>query len=207
MDAEAQARETEHRVKNTLQLISSVILLHSRRAPEPAAQEALKAALQRVTAVSVAHRHVERVDGVECVDVAALVRELAADLASSSGPEGVEIALELDPLVVPGRNAAPIGLLVSEALGNALRHAFPAGRLGRVVVAVRCNPDGFELSVTDDGVGEPPGGIAKGFGMTVIQLLAQQLKGKLTAGPAQPGFRLAVQAPMDTAKPSTLKQP
>ena len=201
MDAETQARETEHRVKNTLQLISSVILLHSRRAPEPAAREALKAALQRVTAVSVAHRHVERIDGVECADVPALIRELAGDLASSLGRNGVEVALELDPLVIPGRNAAPIGLLVSEALGNALRHAFPDDRRGRVVVALRCDAEGFELSVTDDGVGEPADGLAKGFGMTVIQLLAQQLKGRLTTGAAQPGFRLAVQAPMQPVKP------
>lgn len=197
----ALQREADHRVKNNLQLISSLVLLHSRRAGDEAVRQALKAVLQRVTAVSVAHRHVARSDGAERVEVASLVRELVGDLAASAGREGVEIALDLDPVSAPARHGAPLALLVSEAVGNALRHAFPEGRSGAIAVSVRHAPGGFELTVADDGVGLDTAAAGTGFGMTIIQLLAQQLRGRLETVPAQPGLRISVSVPMETEAP------
>ena len=98
-----RAQEVEHRVKNTLQLISSIVLLQGRRASDEGARQALKAVQQRVAAVSVAHRHVGWSDDAEQVEVAALVREIVGDLAGSAGREGVDIDLDLDSVTVPGR--------------------------------------------------------------------------------------------------------
>lgn len=192
----ARAREVEHRVKNTLQLISSIVLLQGRRSGDEGARAALKAVQQRVAAVSVAHRHVSWEGDAEEVEVAALVREIVGDLAGSAGREGVEIDLDLDAVTIPGRQAAPVALLVSEAVGNALRHAYPDGRKGRVRVALRRTGGGFELSVQDDGVGVAPDTPPAGFGLTVAQLMAQQLRGRLTTDTAQPGMRLSVVVPM-----------
>jgi two-component sensor histidine kinase len=188
----ARLRETEHRVKNTLQLISSIVMLQSRRTPEPATQAALKAVLQRITAVSLAHRHIAD----ERIELAALIRELAAELTRAIGREGVEVKLDLEPITVAARHAAPIALWANEALGNALNHGFPHGRPGRVLVTLRRTPEGLELAVSDDGVGlaEP----AKGFGATLLQLMAQQLKGRLEITP-QPGCRVAVTVPVEAA--------
>jgi two-component sensor histidine kinase len=197
----ALQRESDHRVKNTLQLISSIVMLQSRRSPDDGARLALKAVLQRVTAVSVAQRHVARVKGVEHVDVSTLVRELVGDLAGAAGREGIRVELELEAMAAAARHGAPIALWLSEALGNALRHAFPEGREGCVKVCLRRTPDGVELSVIDDGVGLPGGAAPSGFGMTIIQLLAQQLRGRLDIAPAQPGLRIAVVMPMDEAAP------
>jgi two-component sensor histidine kinase len=194
----ARAREVEHRVKNTLQLISSIVLLQGRRAPDEGAKAALRAVQQRVAAVSVAHRHVGWEGEAEQVELAALVREIVGDLAGSAGREGVEIDLDLESVTIPGRQGAPVALLVSEAVGNALRHAYPAGRTGRVRVALRRVETNFELSVADDGVGIAPGTPPAGFGLTVAQLMAQQLRGKLTTDVAQPGVRLSVVVPMDS---------
>lgn len=194
-------RETEHRVKNTLQLISSIVLLQSRRTPDPAARAALNAVLQRVTAVSLAHRHVSWVNGVEQVDATALVREVALDLAGGAGRDDIALALELDPLLAPAAQAAPLALLVNESLGNALRHAFPDGRRGRVSLSLRREDGGFELAVDDDGVGMADGAPPKGFGLTIVQLLAQQLRGRLVTDAAQPGLRLSVHVPMNPQAP------
>jgi two-component sensor histidine kinase len=194
---EQRAREVEHRVKNTLQLISSIVLLQGRRAPDEGARAALRAVQQRVTAVSVAHRHVAWGDQSEEVELAALVREIVADLAGSAGREGVAIDLDLDSVRIAGRQAAPVALLVSEAVGNALRHAYPDGRTGRVQVALRRSQEGFELSVADDGVGMANSAAPSGFGLTVAQLMAQQLRGRLLTDSAQPGVRLSVSVPMD----------
>ena len=194
----ARAREVEHRVKNTLQLISSIVLLQGRRAGDEGAKAALRAVQQRVAAVSVSHRHVGWDEDCELVEVAALVREIVGDLAGSAGREGVAIDLDLETFHIPGRHAAPVALLVSETVGNALRHAYPDGRAGRVRVGLRRTGEGFELSVADDGVGIPPGTPPTGFGLTVAQLMAQQLRGQLTTDVAQPGVRLSVVVPMDS---------
>ncbi|HEX7887140.1 MAG TPA: sensor histidine kinase [Phenylobacterium sp.] len=194
-----RAREVEHRVKNTLQLISSIVLLQSRRASDEAAQKALRAVQQRVAAVSVAHRHVSWSQDAEQVQVAPLVREIVGDLAASAGREGVDIDLELDSVTIPGRQGAPVALLVSEMLGNALRHAFPDERPGRVRVTVRRTATGFELAVCDNGVGMASETAKTGFGLTVLQLMAQQLHGRLETTASQPGLSLSVSVPMDTA--------
>ena len=193
-----RAREVEHRVKNTLQLISSIVLLQGRRSADEAARQALKAIQQRVAAVSVSHRHVSWQDEAEQVEVASLVREIVGDLAGSAGREGVDIELDLEPVTIPGRQSAPVALLVSEMVGNALRHAYPDGRTGRIQVGVRRTATGFELTVGDDGVGMSPDAPKTGFGLTVIQLMTQQLRGRLDTTTAQPGLRLAVSVPMDT---------
>jgi two-component sensor histidine kinase len=193
----ARHREVEHRVKNTLQLISSIVLLQGRRAQDESARQALKAVQQRVAAVSVAHRHVGWAAEAEQVEVAALVREIVSDLAGSAGREGVAIDLDLEPVIIDGRSGAPVALLVSETVGNALRHAFPDGRAGRIRVTLRRLGESFELAVTDDGVGRTEGLPPSGFGLSVVQLMAQQLRGKLVIDTAQPGLRLVVTVPMN----------
>lgn len=195
-------REVEHRVKNTLQLISSIVLLQGRRSKDDAAKQALRAVQQRVAAVSVAHRHVNWDDQGERVELAGLIREIVGDLAGSAGREGVAIDLALEPVSIAGRQAAPVALLVSEMVGNALRHAFPGERTGRVRVALRRTFEGFELHVSDDGVGMAEGMENSGFGLNVVQLMTQQMRGKLAVETAQPGVRLAVTVPMDAQTPA-----
>lgn len=193
----ARQREAEHRVKNTLQLISSIVMLQGRRAADETARHALRAVQQRVAAVSVAHRHVSWRDEAEEVELASLIREIVSDLAGSAGREGVEIDLDLESVTIPGRHGAPVALLVNEAVGNALRHAYPEGHNGRIDVRLRRTADGFGLEVTDSGVGFDPGAPKAGFGMTVAQLMCQQLKGRMETKPGNPGVCISVSVPMD----------
>lgn len=198
---EARQREAEHRVKNTLQLISSIVMLQGRRVSDDTARQALRAVQLRVAAVSVAHRHVTWSDDCEEVELSGLVREIAGDLAGSAGREGVDIDLDLESVHIPGRHGAPVALLVSETVNNALRHAFRDGVPGRIRVGLRRTPEGFEISVADDGVGMDPAAPKAGFGLTVAQLMAQQLRGKLDITPEQPGLRITVSVPMDNHTP------
>lgn len=197
----ARQREAEHRVKNTLQLISSIVMLQGRRTSDEASRLALRAVQTRVAAVSVAHRHVTWTDEREVVELSGLVREIVGDLASSAGREGVVIDLDLESVSIPGRNGAPLALLVSETVGNALRHAYPDGRNGRVRVSLRRTAEGFELMVADGGVGLDPAASKAGFGLTVAQLMAQQLRGRLETADRQPGLRIVVTVPMESQAP------
>ncbi|HEX4709752.1 sensor histidine kinase [Phenylobacterium sp.] len=190
---DALLHEVDHRLKNNLQLIASLILLQSRHTTDEAAHQALKTVLERVTAVATVHRRLFQGDPLR-FDVADFVRDLAGDLAAAAGRDDLEIALELDHVTMPASSAAPFALVVNELLGNALKHAFPAGRGGRIAVSLADRGAVCVLTVADDGVGlagQPPG-----FGSTIVKLLCQQLHAGLQTADAQPGVRTTVTVPM-----------
>jgi two-component sensor histidine kinase len=189
----ALVHEIDHRVKNNLQLIASLILLQSRRATDASAQHALKTVLGRVTAVAAVHRRLFQGDPMS-FEVADYVRDLAGDLAAAAARDDLEIALDLDHVTIPASSAAAFALVVNELLGNALRHAYPAGRRGRVGVSLHCRDNNCVLIIADDGLGlgeHPPG-----FGSTIVKLLCQQLHADYELADAQPGVRVTVTLPM-----------
>ena len=192
----ARAREAEHRARNTLQLISSLILLQGRHSPDAATGPAMASLLTRVAAVSAAHRHTVWIDDREQVELSALILEIVGDLAKSASRDGVTIELDLEPVLAPGRLAAPLALLISETMGNALGHAFPDGRTGRIRVALCRRADKLELGIDDDGNGAPSPTPTTGFGLTVVKLMVQQIRGQLDMTALHPGFRVSIIAPL-----------
>lgn len=202
-DAPDRAREVlhevDHRVKNNLQLIGSLILLQSRKAPDASARAALKSVLERVTAVATVHRRLFQGDPLR-FEVADFVRDLTGDLAAAAGRDDLEIALALDEVTVPSSSAASLALVISELLGNALKHAFPAGRAGRVTVSLIDQGSVLVLTIADDGVGMA--GAEPGFGSTIVKLLCQQLHAELQAVPANPGTQVTLRVPKTPAPAS-----
>ena len=189
----AVLQEVDHRVKNNLQLIASLILLQSRRAPDPAARDALKSVLERVAAVTTVHRRLFQGD-VHRFEVADFLRDLVGDLAATAGRDGIEIALTLEPMQIPASSAAPFALIVNELLTNALKHAFPQGRRGRVSLQLAREADTCVLTLLDDGVGlsdAPPG-----FGLSLVRLLCQQLHADLKFEGPVPGTRVTLRTPL-----------
>lgn len=196
----ALLHEVDHRVKNNLQLIASLILLQSRRTSDEAARTALKTVLERVTAVATVHRRLFQGDPLR-FDVADFVRDLTADLAAAAGRDDLEIVLDLEHVAIPASSAAAFALVVNELLGNALKHGFPAGRSGRIAVTLANRGDACVLTVADDGIGagdHPPG-----FGSTIVKLLCQQLHADWQTADAQPGVRATVTVPMTPATTQT----
>jgi len=189
--------EVDHRVKNNLQLIASMILLQSRRATDPAARQALKTVLERVTAVATVHRRLFQDDPLN-FEVADFLRDLTSDMAAAAGRDDLQIALELDRVTIPASSAAAFALVANELIGNALKHAFPPGRAGRVAVRLADRGDVCVFSVTDDGVGATGG--SPGFGSTIMKLLCQQLHAELVVSDAGPGVRATVALPVSQAR-------
>ena len=192
----ALLHEVDHRVKNNLQLIASLILLQSRRTADEPSRQALKAVLERVTAVATVHRRLFQDDPLR-FDVADFVRDLIGDLAAAAGRDDLEIRLELDEVALPAASAAAFALVINELLGNALKHAFPAGRAGRIAVSLANRGATCVLTVADDGAGM--GGRPPAFGSTIVRLLCQQLHAELDIADAQPGVRATVTIPMTPA--------
>ena len=200
--AEALARqdallhEIDHRVKNNLQLVASLVLLQSRRTSDEAARAALKGVLARVTAVATVHRRLFQDDPLS-FEVADFVRDLTGDLAQAAGRDDLEMALDLEHVSTPATAAAPLALVINELLGNALRHAFPPPRGGSITVSLRAGDGHCRLTIADDGAGlrgQPPG-----FGLTVVKLLCQQLRAEFELVDTSPGVRATVVVPMTAA--------
>ena len=190
---DALLREVDHRVKNNLQLISSLMLLQSRRLEDEAARQALKTMLERVNAVASVHRRLLHGDDSHNFEVADFIRDLAGDLALAAGRDDVRITLDLSPVALPPSMAAPFALVLNELLGNALKHAFP-GEGGRIDIRLAKADGGCVLTVSDDGcgMGETP----QAFGLTIVGLLCRQLRSELEILPGAPGVRARVRTPL-----------
>lgn len=195
----ALLHEVDHRVKNNLQLISSLLLLQNRRVQDPAVKASLKGMLGRVNAIATVHRRLFQSEDVERFDVSAFIRDMVADLVGSAARDDIRIELDLERVEIPASKAAPFALVVNELLTNALRHGFPEGRGGRIFIGVRREEGNFRIEISDDGVGFEKGVKPSGFGLTIVQLLCQQLKAKSETTDAEPGVRIVVLLPVNGA--------
>lgn len=201
-DKLALLREVDHRVKNNLQLISSLVLLQSRRTKDDAVQAALKGVLERVNAVATVHRRLFQREDIERFDLSQFIRDLANDLAVGARRPEVTLRLDLDPTEVAANQAAPAALVINELVSNALKHAFPDGRAGVIDIRIRRTPRGFDLVVEDDGVGLPGAeDDIRGFGLTIANLLCRQLHATLTFEAAQPGVQATVRLESQPGRP------
>jgi PAS domain S-box-containing protein len=195
----ALLHEVDHRVKNSLQVISSLVLLNARRLKDDAAQRVLYNLAERVSALSTAHRLLYSVGDVSRFDLAEFIGDLVGDLVAVSPPGRVNVDLKIEPVAVAAAKAAPLALLANELIGNALKHAYPDPRRGRLSVMVtRPGPD-LRIVIEDDGVGLDGGCLPDhGFGKILIDMLARQLKARLEWQDARPGTRVVIIMPLDT---------
>ena len=197
-------REVNHRVANSLQLITSLIEMQARRVADPAARLMLRQAAERVEAVTLVHRRLYTGDNVEFVEMDAyltgLVDELErATLGAESGaaaPGQRRIELTADPIRVETDKAVPIGLMVNELVTNALKYAYPKDVPGQVRVQLRRDSAGLRLVVEDDGVGYPDQDAApkgSGLGSLIVGSMAQSLRATVELDRAHRGTRFVVQ--------------
>jgi len=191
----ARLREVDHRIKNDLQLINSVFVLQLRKTPEGPEREIVRGALERVAAVSAVHRRLDVTDDPRAFEASVLLRDLAEDAVGTGRREDVRLQLDLTPVAIPTRQAAPLALVLGELVRNSLKHAFP-GRPGVIRVAFGPAGERVRLAVSDDGVGLPEGLAApRGFGATLVALLVQQLRGEVAVEPGRPGLATVVSFP------------
>ncbi len=195
----ALLHEVDHRVKNNLQLISSLLLLQNRRVADPNVKASLRGMLGRVNAIATVHRRLFQSEDVERFDVSAFIRDMVADLMGSTPRDDIEVQLDLERVDIPAAKAAPLALVVNELLTNSLRHGFPEGRGGRIFVGVSRLDGEFRIEITDDGVGLDKTTKTSGFGLTIVQLLCQQLKARSETTDAKPGTRVVVLLPVNGA--------
>ncbi|AWI91819.1 PAS sensor protein [Methylobacterium sp. DM1] len=196
----ALLHEVDHRVKNNLQVISSLMLLKARRTPEGEARDALQAMADRISALSTAHRMLYSEGDVSRFDFKDFTADLIADLAAGLDEDRTRIETKIEALALSAAMAAPLALLIHELTTNALHHAFPEERRGRVAIEARRCEAGMRLVIEDDGIGM---GAASpnpaGFGRTLVEMVVRQLRGTLEWSDAGPGTRIAITIPLTGA--------
>lgn len=193
----ALLHEVDHRVKNNLQLISALLLLQARHSGDPAVRQALSSVFERVNAVAIVHRRLFQSDDMERFDLAAFVSDLVSDTMSSVGRDDIRTRLDLQRADIPVAKAASVALLISEVLGESLRHAFPDGRPGTVSISVARENGHARIEIADDGVGTTTDGHEPEFGQTMVRLLCEQLRADYRATDAQPGVRTVIRLPVE----------
>lgn len=179
-------KELYHRVKNNLQLIISMFSLQIRALKDTQAREALQEAAGRVRTMALVHERLYQSRTLSSIALDAYVSELCEQLAgaASAAQRGIAVRVEAAPLEIGLDVAVPLGLLLNELVTNSLKHGFPDGRRGRIVVRVVSEEGAGEgrtmrLSVADDGVGLPPGfdrTSAQTLGLKLVSALSGQLQ-------------------------------
>ncbi|WP_326830403.1 AAA family ATPase [Xylophilus rhododendri] len=184
-EKESLLQEVHHRVKNNLQLISSLLNLQASRIADPAVAELFADSRNRVRSMALVHENLYRAGNFARVPMAEHIGHLCAQLARAYGAHerGLVLTCRVEDVQLPLQRAVACGLIVNELVSNALKHGFPEGRGGEVLVALQATPDGrHALCVSDDGVGLPTLCHAtqpQTLGLQLVEDLTAQLHGEL----------------------------
>ncbi|KTS14630.1 histidine kinase [Methylobacterium indicum] len=177
-------REIDHRVKNSLQIVSAFLQMQRRQVTDPASQAAFAETAARVMSVARVHDSLYQAESVEEVDLGQTIENLCADLAGMAG-EGHAVDLEAEPgLMVPYRKAVALSLIATELITNAFKYAY-AEAGGRIAVSVAGEAEGrIRLSVCDEGQGLPVGwsdapARGTGLGMKLVRAMLDQINARL----------------------------
>lgn len=183
-------REIHHRVKNNLQIVTSLLNLYARLPRGDAFRQAFSDLQMRINALALVHRHLYESEDLKEIDLAPFMKNLCGLLQDGSGISSrrVKMTFSFPELRMTGDRAVPLALLTTEILTNCFKHAFPNQRSGTINVRMTVAENGeAALVIVDDGVG--PGGGQEGdaltsMGSTLIAAFTKQLGGQLTvAGP------------------------
>lgn len=179
-EKDALMREIHHRVKNNLQVITSLLNMQQRALTDPGARAAMKDTRQRITALALIYRALYQSETLKQVDVGRFLQDLVSQLIASESGQGpvIDTHVSADMLLVDPDKLAPMALWAVEAISNAQKHAFE-GRGGRLDVRFKSGPETSSLEVEDDGPGAGDEASARGLGRTLMTAFARQLRGEM----------------------------
>ncbi len=189
-------REVDHRVQNSLQLVSSFLAIQARDAGPGAVADQLREARSRLSAVALVHRRLYSDDQIETIDLSRYIGELIEDMKASLGDEwGRHMSLSLAPVLIPTDRAVNIGLIAAELVINATKYAYPAQDGGPIEIVLEQYRNRLRLIVADQGVGKK--GDGEGFGSRMMRAVIQRIDGQVEYLDNDPGLRAVLTAPIE----------
>ncbi|NET31844.1 MAG: response regulator [Cyanothece sp. SIO1E1] len=187
-EKELLLKEVHHRVKNNLQVISSLFSLQSRYVQEPKILALLAEGQNRIRAIALVHQKLYKSKDLSCIDFAEYLESFTSYLLTSyhTDPSRIQLKLNVKNVLLDLDTAILCGLLINELTSNALKHAFPAQQSGQIKIDFLVDSQGqLSLSIEDDGVGLPENldiQQTNSLGLRLVRELTRQLKGQLQIG-------------------------
>jgi PAS domain S-box-containing protein len=198
-EKEVLMRELQHRVKNNFAVLSSLLSLESKDLEDPKARLAIAESQHRIRTLGSLYDRLARTESVSETDVMAYIQDLSRSIMHVCGaePRGIDLKLDLAPLPLNIETVVPLGLIINELIVNALKHAFPAGRRGQVMIRLKGEAASGVLEVEDDGIGMAPDRRLdeNSKGWTLVGLLAGQIRGGVSVE-SGPGVRVRIEFPL-----------
>ena len=183
-EKEALIKEIHHRVKNNLQIITSMLNLQIGKINDEKIEGIFFEAKQRINAIALTHQMLYQKTTISNINLLEYIETLVRQIEAAMSTSKIEIVTELTPtderLTIDG--AVPLGLIINELLTNSYKHAFPKGKKGIITVSLIENPETFTVKVSDNGVGLPEDfeqSESKTLGMELVYILVEQLDSKL----------------------------
>ncbi|KRE11318.1 hypothetical protein ASE63_20395 [Bosea sp. Root381] len=194
---EALLRDVNHRVGNNLAMVSALLNVQSRQSREPTVRLALQQAQARIQAIAAGQRRLRLDLDTDEIEARPYMEDLLAEIGKAAEGRPIGMKLAMDSIRLPGRDAVSFVVIVNELVTNAIKHAFPDGMKGQIVIRFEETPlesePALALSVEDDGIGMPAELENKGLGQTVIASLLRSMQATMTTKPLAP----------DSARPGT----
>ena len=194
--AEVMLYELNHRIRNNLAMVASVLELQKRSQKDQGAKDAFSSAVSRVHVIANAHGHLLPKDGQSLIDMREYLTTCCQNLGDAlRDVRPIAVNVNAEQVLLRSDRAVSMGLIVNELVTNAFKYAFPDERGGTVNVILRRANDGkLELAVEDNGKGCPEEA-KEGLGSRIVRLLAQQLESTITRAAANPGCRVSLTIP------------
>ncbi|WP_321210982.1 sensor histidine kinase [Methanothermobacter sp. DP] len=190
-EKEVLLSEIHHRVKNNLQIISSLLSLQSHSIKDPTCRNILEESQDRIRSMGLIHEQLYRSGDFSSIDFGVYASRLLKNLQRSySHGKDIELSLEADDIKVSLETSIPLGLILSELVTNALKHAFRGRDRGRITVRLKERDSDCILEVKDDGVGFNKEDLrnSNSLGFKLVEILTEQLEGTLTFSGEDGGF-------------------
>lgn len=156
-EKEALLREIHHRVKNNMQIVSSLLLLQTQNIKDQKYINIFNDSNNRILSIALIHEKLYQSKNFESVDVKDYIHELASNLLNSYGRTGnIKLEIDVENITLDINNSVPCGLIINELLMNSLKYAFPNGRQGTIKITFKQKDNNMlQLTISDDGVGFP----------------------------------------------------
>lgn len=199
-------QEVQHRVANSLQIIASVLMQSARKMVSDEARGHLQNAHHRVISIAAVQQQLAA-SQLGDVTLRPYLTQLCASLGASmiQDTEQLTVEVKVDDSVINANASMSIGLIVTELVINALKHAFPGNRHGLIKVGFSSNGDGWNLHVSDNGIGMAKGSNASkpGLGTGIVEALSKQLQAEITTSDARPGTAILIAHKTDISDADT----
>lgn len=190
-------KEVNHRVQNSLQLVSAFLRLQSKSANDSQSKLHLDEAQKRLTAVALVHRRLYQDESIEVIDLSRYLEDLCHEMKSTMDADWADqIEVNLAPILVATERAVSIGLILTELIINANKYAY-GGKSGPLAIDLEQHRTSFRLIVSDRGNGKAAGSSAgHGFGSRMLSAIVERLGGHVDEEDNRPGLRTIVTAPI-----------